>query len=176
MNIPSSSQCLDNNILIELDKLNIGCVKKRIVCELVDFKKKDAYVNVEYKEHINNSTIVVTIIPNDENNIYHFTIAKNYPYRPPIKFCINYKDYKQYLKIDSRKTINELQIYNNIQCLCCSTICCGCNWSPALRMQSCINEFKQLKKYRRDIINRLLSKKIINKYLISDINLDEWLF
>ena len=37
-------------------------------------------------------------------------------------------------------------------------------------MQNFIIEFKQMKKYRRDIINRLLAKKIIDKYLNSDLN------
>lgn len=44
-------------------------------------------------------------------------------------------------------------------------------------MENIIIEFKQIKKYRRDIINRLLAKKITGKYLNSDLNyiLNEWL-
>jgi len=176
----SSSQFLDNDILFHLDRFQNGPIKKRIVNEIVEFKKNNAYVHLEFEEnytHFHQSTIKINIVPNEDNNIYSFILSKNYPFTPPIKFCINYKDYKQYLKVDSPKTMNELRIYNDIKCFCCSSIYCSGNWSPGLKMQNMMNEFKQIKKYRRDIINRLLAKKIVDKYLIPDLNiiLNEWL-
>ena len=178
MNSLSSSQSLDDNILFELDKICSRSLKKRLTNELVEFVKNGSYVDVEYKENFknsNNSTIIVTIVPNNENIVYHFTIKKDYPFCYPTNFRINYKDYKNFLKIDSLKTLNELRIYNKIQCLSCQTISCGTNWSPSLKMQNFINEFKKMKKYRRDIMYRLLIGKIVDKYLISDINIYEWL-
>jgi hypothetical protein len=175
----SSSQILDDDILHELDKFQIGSIKKRIVNELVEFKQNYACIPVVIFEEnytkISDSTIKINIIPNDGDNLYCFTITRDYPFKPPSKVTINYKDYKQYLKIDSPKTLGELRKYNDIQCLCCNTILCPANWSPAIKLQNFITEFKQIKKYRSDIIHRLLSKKIIDKYLISDINLLEWL-
>jgi len=172
MDALSSSQILDDDILFELDRFQIGSIKKRIVNELVEFKKKNAYIHVEFQENykkISDSTIKISIVPIEEDNIYSFTITTNYPFSPPSKVTINYKDYKQYLKIDSPKTLEELIKYNGIRCLCCNTISCGPNWGPVLRMKNFIDEFKQMKKYRRDIINRLLSKKIVDKYLNSDL-------
>jgi hypothetical protein len=64
----------------------------------------------------------------------------------------------------------------NFDCLCCSSILCPANWTPAIRIIKIIEEAEKIKKYRRLIINRLLAKKIIVKYLISDINLYQWLF
>jgi ubiquitin-protein ligase len=173
----SSSQILDDDILFELDRFKIGSIKKRIVNELVEFKKKDAYIHVEFQEnkHNHSHAIQINVVPNNEDNVYCFTITSDYPFKPPSKVTINFKDYKKYLKIDSSKTMEDLRKYNGIQCLCCNTISCSANWSPAIRLQDFISEFKQIKKYRRDIINRLLSIKIIDKYLISDINLLEWL-
>ena len=176
----SSSHVLDDSILFELDKIRVGSTKRRIVYELVEFKKNDMYIDAKYEENVSNiiySTILVTIIPKGEDTIYSFNISSDYPFKPPSKFTINYKDYKQYLKIDSPKTIEEIRTYNDIKCLCCNTISCGSNWCPSLKMQSFINEFKQVKKYRRDIINRLLAKKIVEKYLVQDLNviINEWL-
>lgn len=178
MTTPSSSTILDSYILFELDKISLGSFKRRITNELVEFVKSGAYIHVEYQENFiqfNRSTIIITILPNTSDIIYHFTISNEYPFKPPIKFSVNYKDYKKYLKIDSQKTLNELRVYNKIQCLCCNTISCGEHWSPSLKMQHFIDEFNKIKKYRRNIINRLLTVKIINKYLISDINIIQWL-
>jgi len=175
----SSAEVLDDSILFELDKLNVGYIKKRIVNELVELKQNNACIDVKYQEDFSNiihSTILVTIFPNEEDNtIYHFSLTRDYPLKPPSKFTINYKDYKQYLKINSSKTIEELRTYYDIQCLCCISIYRCENWGPKLKMQNMINEFKQIKKYRRYIMNRLLAKKIVDKYLIEDINLMEWL-
>ena len=177
MDVLSSSQPLDD-ILYNLDRFQTGPIKKRIVNELVEFKAEGAYIHSEYREnfnHFNKSAIVITIIPFQKDDIFNFTITKDYPFVPPIDFSINYKKYTKYLKIESSKTLNELREFNGINCLCCKTIACGQNWGPALRMYNFISEYYKIKKYRRDIINRLLSAKIIEKYLISDINLLEWL-
>jgi ubiquitin-protein ligase len=176
----SSSQVLDDYILFDLDKFQRGTIKKRLVNELVEFKENDAYILVVFEENYikkNDSSIKITIVPSEEDNIYSFTITRDYPFKPPSKFTINYKDYSQYLKIDSPKTIEELRKYNNIQCLCCNNILCAANWSPGLRMKNFITEFIKMKKYRRDIINRLLAKKIVDKYLNPDLIyiLNEWL-
>ena len=177
----SSFQILDHYTLSQLDKFysKFGNLKQRVSNELKVFASSGAYINIDFEESTishRTSSILITIIHNNEdNNVYQFTISTDYPFKPPLKFMINYKDYKQYLKIDSPKTIEALKKYNGIQCLCCNTISCGSNWSPSLKIQNFIDEFKQMKKYRRDIINRLLVKKIVYKYLVSDINLLEWL-
>jgi len=178
MNQFSSSQTLCDDILYNLDRFQIGSIKKRIVNELVEFQAKGAYINTEYRECFNNfnkPNILITIIPFQDDNIFHFTISKDYPFVPPVEFAVNYKNYKKYLKIESSKTIDELRKFNGINCLCCNTIACGQNWGPALKMQNYINEYYKIKKYRRNIINRLLASKIVEKYLIADINLIEWL-
>jgi hypothetical protein len=172
----SSSLSLDNCVLFELDKLTMGSLKKRIVNELVEFKNIYSYIDAEYKESINQPVIILTIALKKNDTIFQFYITKEYPFKPPIQFKINFKNYIDYLKIESQKTLYELRTFYNINCLCCNNIYCGdIKWSPMLKMQDFINEFKKIKIYRYEIIIRLLCKKILEKYLISDINLIEWL-
>jgi hypothetical protein len=173
-NAISSSQSLDTNILLELDKLQKGGLKKRLTNELVEFSKLGAYIHAEHINS-NNNYIIITIVPKGEDNVYHFDITNDYPFRPPLRFRVNYKSYNQYLKIESLKTLTELKLYNRLDCLCCHTISCGGKWGPTMRLFDFMNEYKKMKKYRRDIINRILVQKIINKYLYPDINLIQWL-
>ena len=175
MNISSSSQSLHSDILFELDSLQSGSTKRRLMNELVKFKNMNAYIYAEHKRNFNESVITITIVIEGEKDIYHFDITPGYPFRPPKNFRINYIDYKKYLYVNSPKTLQELKIYKGVNCLCCHTILCCNVWSPALQLNHFINEFKKIKEYRRYIINRLLAQKIINKYLISDINLFHWL-
>ena len=177
-NIASSSQSLNMDILLELDKFQKGGIKKRLTNELVEFSKLGAYMNVEYipdNKIINLSYIIITIVLKGEDDVYQFELTHDYPFRPPKSFRINYKKYKQYLKIDSTKTLHELKLFKGINCLCCHTISCGDNWGPIMRLYNFIDEYKTLKQYRREIINRILAQKIINKYLYPDANLLEWL-
>ena len=175
-NAISSSQILNSDILLELDKFQTGGFKRRLTNELVEFFKKGSYIHAEYTDTSTTSFITITIVIQNDNNVYHFDITPDYPFRPPKNFRVNYKDYKRYLKIDSQKTLKELNLYKGLNCLCCYTISCGDNWSPAIKLNAFINEYKKIKQYRRDIINRVLAQKIINKYLNQDINLFEWLF
>jgi hypothetical protein len=184
MNATSSSQSLDSDILFEIDRIQNGSIKKRITNELNEFKKQGAYMNVEYKiddiEKIDKEksepVLSITIIMENENNVYNFDVASCYPFRPPKNFYINHINYKNYLSIHSSKTLQELKLYKGIGCLCCHTIFCGDNWTPLLGLKNFINEFKKIKEYRQYIIYKMLVEKIINKYLISDINLFQWLY
>jgi ubiquitin-protein ligase len=175
MNATICSQILNKDILLELDKLQENGLKKRLKNELNDFAKAGAFIRVECNNYERNNTIISIIImlENDEN-LYKFDISRNYPFRPPI-VQINYRDYKQYLMIDSLKTKNELKKYNRMNCLCCNSISCGDIWTPTIGLKCFINEYKIFQKLRRNIVNRVLAKKIIDKYLYPDANLFEWL-
>ena len=174
-NVASSSQSLHTDILFELDKIQKGSMKRRLTNELVEFAKKDAYIHAEYRNNGTKSFITITIALKDESTLYHFDVETEYPFRPPKQFRINYKDYTKYLRIESPKTLQELKLHNHINCLCCNTISCGANWGPTIRLCDFINEYKKYKQYMRNIINRILVQKIIDKYLYPHANLLEWL-
>ena len=166
---------LDDDIMNELNKITNNNLKKRIARELLQFKKLNAYIHIELSYYTHSYKIIISIMFLDENDLYKFEISNDYPFRPPTNFTINYKPYKNYLFINSPKTKNELKIYEGIDCLCCNNINCASMWSPSLTMLNHIEEYKKCKKIRRNIIIILIAKKIINKYLISDIDLMKWL-
>jgi hypothetical protein len=55
--------------------------------------------------------------------------------------------------------------------MCCDSIICSDKWSPANTIENIINDIKKFRKYKKMIIIKILVDSIINKYLISDINL-----
>ena len=191
----SSSQSLNDDILYELDKLSKGTVKRRLTNELVELQKQGAYINVEYcsnnlintsintpintsiNSEIQKSYVTVTVVLKENNMVYQYDILADYPFKPPTRAKINYCDYRSnYLQIQSQKTIKELKKFIQFECLCCSSLLCYANWTPSIRIITLIQEAEKIRKYRRIIINRLLAKKIIDRHLISDINLYQWLF
>jgi hypothetical protein len=188
MNIlDEANNILGDEILSELNKIYGRPLKIRLIRELINLKKRNANIHVEYVKSKNlysnsNNTINyhfvinISIVLADDSNLYQFEISSDYPFRAPKKFRINYKPYINYLKIESSKTMTELQLYKGIGCLCCNSINCASKWVPSTNIIICIDEFKIFMQYRRYVISRLLVEKILNKYLIKDIKLLEWLF
>ena len=60
----------------------------------------------------------------------------------------------------------ELKKIKGQDCLCCHSINCTANWSPAIRLHRIIDEIKDTIKFKKDIINLLLAEKIKKKYNI----------
>jgi hypothetical protein len=172
MNTYSQRAILGEEILGELEKTSFSNLKKRITNELIEFKKDNAYINVEDNE---GNGFILTIVPDTEDTVYTFYITKDFPFNAPARVLVNHRNIKSYFRIQSTKTLNELKMYYNITCLCCHSIACNNNWTPVYKLSYFIDEFRKVKKYRRDIINRILVQKIIKKYLLKDINILEWL-
>ena len=113
MNDTESYQGLNQDILFELEKFQVNSVKKRLKNELNEIAKTGAFIHIECNiDEQNNNIISITIFLENDNNLYKFYVTKEYPFRPP-RVEINYKDYKQYLIINSIETKNELK---NIKC------------------------------------------------------------
>jgi ubiquitin-protein ligase len=91
INTISSSQSLNSDILFELDKIKKGSLKRRLTNELVEFAKNGSYINAEYEYDDTKSFITITIVLKEEDNVYHFDITDDYPFKPPENFRINYK-------------------------------------------------------------------------------------
>jgi len=107
---------------------------------------------------------------------YGFIVTSNYPFNPPKIFYQN-RPYLDFLKTSYYP--NSSKIFKKIvgqDCFCCHSINCSENWSPAITLSRIIDEVKYIKQKKRHIINKLLADKIKLRYLIDDINLDEWLF
>jgi hypothetical protein len=167
-------ESLDCNILQEISYFMKGGIKRRLINELRVLKNENAYITVEHVEKISGCILAINVVLNNTTDLFTFYICNSYPFKPPQEVYINYKKYNNsYLKINSHKTLNkikEILLKNNrtVDCLCCSSICCPSNWSPAVKIQNIIDEFYYYKKIRKNIINELLAIKIINRYLSDD--------
>ena len=166
----------DNELYIdEINKLKIGGIKTRLINEIKEFKKNNSHVSVNYIN--DNISYLEIIIVSENNDIFNFHITSNYPFSKPKNIFINNKSYYHFLKINSKKTLTELKSYIKLDCLCCYSITCSSNWSPAICLMSIINEFYYYKNIRKYIINKLLINKIINKFLkIDDINFYQYFY
>jgi len=153
-------------------------VRRRLTRELTELQLSTGtnMIHVQSVELNEKGIPIVTIVDytSENANIYEFN-TKDYPFRvPTIK--INYSPYTEFLKIRTQKFNELLKKIKGLNCLCCNSYICSDKWTPALRLTNIIDEIRTFRKYRRDIINKFYADKIKDKYLISDIDLDSWLF
>ena len=66
------------------------------------------------------------------------------------------------LKFTSREKLNVLRSLTNKSCLCCTTITCYDNWSPALKFTDIISEIKNNLK----LIDKILLQISFNKFKV----------
>ncbi len=180
-------QELNNSIILELEKINISSVKRRIFRELSELQKENAYIYVEYNEDScdnNVHLLTINIVLYGTCDLISFQVCRSYPFKPPKNIKINYRDYNSFLKIYSLNTIEQIrEVYKKYykkklieNCLCCSSISCFANWVPTMKIINVVKEIQTLKKIRRAIIDKLLASKIIKKYLINDFGFSEYFY
>jgi hypothetical protein len=128
---------------------------------------------ITYDNILNNATI--TLIEKNFNNKYSFIIDKKYPFNPPI-FHFNNQPYSHYLKLPSKRFADFLKIFTNKSCLCCSSLSCKYNWTPAIKLRMFIKELNQIRQFKRNIVYKIASDKIKETYLIDDIDIESFIF
>jgi ubiquitin-protein ligase len=170
---------LPEDFLQLLEVIPFNTVKKRIKRELEKLDENCSLMSIDVepneKERTGHNKPVINIYDNLNGLIYSLILDSNYPFRPP-KIKINFTTYYEFLKISFLPFSEHLRKIHKINCLCCSTVTCGDNWSPAYTTNHIITEIRRFKGYKRDLINKMFADKIKLKYLIDDINLDCWLF
>jgi ubiquitin-protein ligase len=171
-------------IELELDNISSGGIRNRIKKELHTFKENCSSMSIhcnEYKYNndykvydkpLLNITVMDKLYKN--NNVYSFTINEYYPFTKP-KVEINFVDYANFLTT-SQLSSKVLCKIHGIDCLCCSSITCHSNWSPAYSINHIILEIRNYKRYKKHILYKIFADKIKHKYLNNDIDLDCWLF
>ena len=105
---------------------------------------------------------MLTIIDNNitpQFNTFSFVLPNEYPFRPP-KVIINGENYISLLKFTSCEKLNVLRSLTNKSCLCCNTITCNDNWSPAMTFIDILSEIK----YNLKLIDKILLQISFNKF------------
>jgi hypothetical protein len=164
----------NNNSQIELIKEK--CLKNRIkneYKELENIYSNNHEIFVSYEPMI--SEVTILLIEKKHNDNYSFIINRQYPFHSP-RFRFNNQPYSYYLRFPSQRFTEYLKKFTNKSCLCCHSLNCKYNWSPAVKLKMFIEELNKIRQYKRNIVYKILSEKIKDKYLIDDIDLDSFLF
>jgi ubiquitin-protein ligase len=174
-----TTNSLAEDILKTLEIIPFNTVKKRIARELQNLDENCSLISIEVdkndKDKSGHVKPVINIYDNSNGLIYSLTLDVNYPFRPP-NVKINYIPYYEFLRIKFLPFTENLKKIYKINCLCCSTITCSANWTPAYTTNHLIEEIRTYKSYKRNLLNKLFADKIKVKYLIDDIDLDCWFF
>ena len=169
---------LEPSVTESLFQIKSNPIRRRLTRELTDLQKmtNSNFLYVQSVEMNRKDIPVVTIVDysNENLNVYEFT-TDSYPFRVP-KIKVNSSEYSEFLSIRTLTFQHLLKKIKGIACLCCNSYLCSDRWSPALKFSNIIEEIRIFRKYKRAIINKFYADKIKDKYLISDIDLDSWLF
>lgn len=157
-----------------LAQFNTPTIRRRLKNELDKMYPNYAQIDVEINDKGRPQVTVYEIDKDEKLQKYGFTITKHYPFAPPTIFFQS-KSYMEFLRVDYRER-DILKRVTGHNCLCCQSLNCGDNWSPAITLEKIIAEIRHVKKQKRTIIHKMLADIIKRKYLIDDIDLDSWLF
>jgi len=146
---------------------------KRINREFNDLKQKYENINITYENDgpitvFNQNRIKITVKP--DNNTLEFTFNDSYPFKEP-KMTINGRNsihncYRTHTPV----LLHEYTRLFGKPCMCCETKLCPSNWSPMLRLDNIIDEYKINKKIKRYLISYewLLKINEANKFILPD--------
>jgi hypothetical protein len=160
-----------NNIV--LNNINNKGVKNRIVNE---FKiLYTLFPSVVLRVVSKEISIVVKELIDNKRYTYKFVLRDNFPFEPPRIYFNNYP-YIDFLNMKSEFEKKIVWKVKNQNCLCCHSINCRVNWSPAVKIHSIIDEIKNILKFKRSITKGLLAQKIEQKYNIPYNTITSYLF
>lgn len=148
--------------------------KKRIIGEIKKLNESNLTLFFYLEEKFNYVVLKIIDKKIKIKNEFYIIYKGNYPFVAPTVY-INEKliDEITYLNNYSSKILKKI---HGIDCLCCSSILCNNNWYPGLTIQDILNDIRKNRQYRQNIVYKIYINIIKNKYLIKDINLDDWLF
>lgn len=137
------TELLDSASLLVLNNITPITRRKRISAELKLFINKFGSINLSFTT--DSDSLVLTIIDNNitpQFNTFSFVLPNEYPFRPP-KVIINGQNYTKLIKMNNHEKLHVLKSLTDKDCLCCNTITCNDNWSPAMTFIDIISEIKQ---------------------------------
>lgn len=105
---------------------------------------------------------------------YTFILPITYPFSPP-KILINKRPYISSISMPSTRFIEMLKKLEGKDCLCCDSKVCYVNWGPAFTIRHLMTEIEYNKNIIKRIVKYILLNNIKKKYLIEDIQIEEWI-
>ena len=154
------TELLDSASLLLLNNITPITRRKRISAELKLFINKFGSINLSFTT--DSDSLVLTIIDNNitpQFNTFSFVLPNEYPFRPP-KVIINGQNYTKLIKMNNHEKLHVLKSLTDKDCLCCNTITCNDNWSPAMTFIDIISEIKQNFK----LIDKILLQMTFDKF------------
>lgn len=150
-----------NNQILNEKKNNISV--KRIIreCNSLYSIYPSVVVNIVSDE----MTITVSENINNKTYNYKFVLRDGYPFKPP-RIFFNGTPYMDFLKMNGDYEKKMVKKVRGQDCLCCYSVNCAENWTPAIQLNIIINEIKRTLQFKRDVINSFLGQKIEQKYNI----------
>jgi hypothetical protein len=145
-------------------------ISNRINSEIINLFNQTDYVSSERK----GTSVLIKVIKGE--NIYEFAFQKDYPFKPPINIKFNGDIYKKSLFNHCEKYRKILKNKYHMECLCCNTVLCGTNWTPACNSSHIINEMDKITKIQKEVIIILVCDEIREKYLCTFAEFEKYLF
>uniref|UniRef100_A0A6C0HYX8 Uncharacterized protein n=1 Tax=viral metagenome TaxID=1070528 RepID=A0A6C0HYX8_9ZZZZ len=169
-----SKSIIERRLAKEIDFLEEKMPKYQLLildgCEDKDCNCKDKcnYVHIEF------------VTPN--GNCLTMTLLQDYPFKPPRFLKINGRDYRFILKkmpkriyylynnpqdmyyeesVEMKKSVSCLNC--NTTCLCCDSLLCGDNWSPAIMLFHILKEIEDHNLIKRKIMYKFALKNLFDK-------------
>lgn len=159
-------------ILLAISGLNPISLRKRFIHELTNVLTN--YTSSQITVTITSDSSVIVELAIDSTR-YIFDIGEHYPFQPPRKINVNFIEYSSLLRLPVRFRI----LYEKLtreKCMCCSSVICNANWSPAITMNKLIVEINRSRKLIRQIVLILLIEQIKVKHLLADLEISSFLF
>ena len=155
-----------------INNYNRHIYEKRILKELSDIFLQYNNAQIEYSE---NKKININVKIN--SYIINFELEYTYPFSVP-NIAIDNIFIFDFYKLPTIRMNNIFYGKNitNINCFQCSSHVNKKNWSPCRRFNDIIKEIKNIINIKKKIYFYIIIEKIKNKYLISDIDVFQYLF
>jgi ubiquitin-protein ligase len=154
------TELLDSASLLVLNNTTPITRRKRISAELKLFINKFESINLSFTT--DSDSLIFTIIDNNiipQFNTIAFVVPIDYPFRPPL-VCINGQNYTSLIKMNNHEKLHILKSLTDKSCLCCNTVTCNDNWSPAMTFIDIISEIK----HNFKLIDKILLQISFNKF------------
>lgn len=139
---------------------NLPTYKRRFINEIPEILDNNIEdINISF----NTDNIILCLLYQNIN--IKININNNYPWKPPT-IILNNTRYAKYI------CSNIKSHGGDFKCLCCLSVTCFNNWSPAIHLIRVLDEIKENIILKQNIIYLIYIKKIKKQYLVDDIPLE----